>query len=214
MSDAFCRAVTGDSFSKRKLYTDNDDIFYTFMRCIGFSGVNLAASKSDLLDRGLIIELERISSDRQRQIKKIWKDFDEIKPQLLGYIFDILAKVLSMRQTSHIEVKDLPRLADWAEICELISRCLGYKDNQFIEAFGRNVKLQNEAAIEDSAIAQTIISFMEDKETWQGTPTQLLGLLGEIHLRRFFRNTSNILVKEPLKQHSSSIRMIFYLLPF
>jgi hypothetical protein len=180
MSDAFCRAVTGDSFSKRKLYTDNDDIFYTFMRCIGFSGVNLAASKSDLLDRGLIIELERIPSDRQRQVKKIWKDFNEIKSQLLGYIFDILAKVLSMSQTSHIDDKGLPRLADWAETCELISRCMGYKDNQFIEAFRRNVKLQNEAAIEDSAIAQTIISFMEDKETWQGTPTELLGLLEAI----------------------------------
>jgi hypothetical protein len=180
MSDAFCRAVTGDSFSKRKLYTDIEDIFYTFMRCIGFSGVNLAASKSDLLDRGLIIELERIPSDRQRQIKRIWEDFDEIKPQLLGYKFDILAKVLSMRQTSHIEVKGLPRQADWAETCELISRCLGYKDNQFIEAFRRNVKLQNEAAIEDSAIAQTIISFMEDKESWQGTSTELLRLLEEI----------------------------------
>lgn len=89
MSDSFCRAVTGDSFSKRKLYTDNDDIFYTFMRCIGFRGVNLAASRSDLLNRGLIIELERIPSDRQRQIKKIWKDFDRMKPQLLDYIFDI-----------------------------------------------------------------------------------------------------------------------------
>jgi hypothetical protein len=177
MSDAFCRAVTGDSFSKRKLYTDNDDIFYTFMRCIGFSGVNLAASKSDLLDRGLIIELERINSDRQRKIKKIWKEFDEIKPQLLGYIFDILVKVLNMRQTSHIEVKGLPRLADWAETCELISRCMGYEDNEFIEAFRRNVKLQNEAAVEDSAIAQTIIAFMEDKQTWEGTPTELLGLL-------------------------------------
>jgi hypothetical protein len=117
ISDAFCRAATGDSFSKRKLYTDNDDIFYTFMRCIGFSGVNLAATKSDLLDRGLIIELERISSDSQRQIRQIWKDFDEMKPQLLGYIFDILSKVLNMRQSSnHIDVKGLPRLADWAEV--------------------------------------------------------------------------------------------------
>ncbi|HET7285043.1 MAG TPA: hypothetical protein VFI70_10190 [Nitrososphaeraceae archaeon] len=191
MSDAFCRAVTGDSFSKRKLYTDNDDIFYTFMRCIGFSGVNLAASKSDLLDRSLIIELERIPSDSQRQIKKIWKDFNEIKPQLLGYIFDILAKVLSMRQTSHIDVKGLPRLADWAEACELISRCLGYKDNQFIEAFRRNVKLQNEAAVEDSAIAQTIISFMEGKEMWQGTPTELLGLLETVASSTLSINTKN-----------------------
>jgi hypothetical protein len=135
------------------------------MRCIGFSGVNLAASKSDLLDRGLIIELERINSDRQRKIKKIWKEFDEIKQQLLGYIFDILVKVLSMRETSHIEVKGLPRLADWAETCELIARCIGYKDNQFIEAFRNNVKLQNEAAVEDSAVAQTVIAFMEDKQT-------------------------------------------------
>jgi hypothetical protein len=190
MSDAFCRAVTGDSFSKRKLYTDNEDIFYTFMRCIGFSGVNIAASKSDLLNRGLIIELERIPSDRQRQVNKIWKDFDEIKPQLLGYIFDTLAKVLNIRQTSHIEVKGLPRLADWAETCELISRCMGYKDNQFIEAFRRNVKLQNEAAIEDSAIAQTIITFMEDKQTWDGTPTELLGLLVEI-AARLSVNTKN-----------------------
>lgn len=85
----------------------------------------------------------------------------------MGYIFDILAKVLSMRQTSQIEIKGLPRLADWAEACELISRCMGYKDHQFIEAFRRNVKLQNEAAIEGSAIAQTIISFMEDKEAWR-----------------------------------------------
>jgi hypothetical protein len=82
-----------------------------------------------------------------------------------------------MRQTSHIEVKGLPRLADWAETCELISRCMGYEDNEFIEAFRRNVKLQNEAAVEDSAIAQTIIAFMEDKQTWEGTPTELLGLL-------------------------------------
>jgi hypothetical protein len=177
MSDAFCRAVTGDSFTKRKLYTDNDDIFYTFMRCLGFSGVNLAATKSDLLDRGLIIELQRISTDKQRQIKHIWKEFQEMKPQLLGYIFDILANVLKKRQTSHVDVKGLPRLADWAEVCELISRCMGYKENQFIEAFGRNVKLQNEAAVEDSAIAQAIIYLMENQSRWEGTPTALLAQL-------------------------------------
>jgi hypothetical protein len=78
-----------------------------------------------------------------------------MKPQLLCCIFDILAQVLNMRQTrGHIDIKGLPRLADWAEACELISRCLGYKDNQFTEAFRRNIKLQNEAAVEDSAIAQ------------------------------------------------------------
>ena len=128
MLDAFCRAVTGDSISKRKLYTDNDDVFYTYMRCLGFSGVNLAATKSDLLNRGLIIQLERITTDSQRQIKHIWQEFESMKPQLLGFIFDILVKVLMMRQqTVKVDVTGLPRLADWAEVCELISRCLGNK---------------------------------------------------------------------------------------
>lgn len=180
MSDAFCRAVTGDSISKRKLYTDNDDVFYTYMRCLGFSGINLAATKSDLLNRGLIIQLERITTDSQRQIKHIWQEFESIKSQLFGFIFDILVKVLMMRQqTVKVDVTGLPRLADWAEVCELISRCLGNKPGDFIEAYRRNVGLQTEAAIEDSAIAQAIMSFMEDRPLWEGKMNELLGELEE-----------------------------------
>ena len=61
ISDQLCRAVTGSGFSKRELYTDDEDIIYNFKRCIGFNGINLGATKADLLDRGLIIELERIA---------------------------------------------------------------------------------------------------------------------------------------------------------
>ena len=42
-------------FSKRQLYTDDDDIIYHFRRCIGFNGINLRATKADLLDRAIII---------------------------------------------------------------------------------------------------------------------------------------------------------------
>ena len=35
------------------LNTD-DDILHYFLRCIGFNGINLAATKADLLDRGII----------------------------------------------------------------------------------------------------------------------------------------------------------------
>ena len=41
ISDALCRAVTGSGFSKRQLYTDDEDIIYFFQRCIGFNGINL-----------------------------------------------------------------------------------------------------------------------------------------------------------------------------
>jgi hypothetical protein len=150
MSDAFCRGSTGDSVQKRKLYTDNDSVFYSYMRCIGFSGVNLAATKSDLLSRGLIIELDAIYKEKQSLQTKMYMKLEELKPQLLGFIFDILVKVLAMKQDpehNKVNVSGLPRLADWGEVCELISRVLGNPDNAFIEAYNRNVKLQNEAAI-------------------------------------------------------------------
>ena len=52
--------------------------------------VNLAATKSDLLDRGLIIKVERIDDKLKRKKQHIWHEFEGIRPQILGCIFDIL----------------------------------------------------------------------------------------------------------------------------
>ena len=71
ISDALCRAVTGTGFSKRQLYTDDEDIIYFFLRCIGFNGINLAATKADLLDRGIVIQLERIPKKEKRNLPDI-----------------------------------------------------------------------------------------------------------------------------------------------
>ena len=73
VSDLLCRAVTGSGFSKRVLYTDDDDFIYSLKRCVGFNGINLGATKADLLDRGLIIQLERVAKEKWRKIEDIWK---------------------------------------------------------------------------------------------------------------------------------------------
>ena len=39
-----------------------------------------------------------------------------IKPQLLGYIFDILVKVLQVKKNGGIKLNGQPRMADFAEI--------------------------------------------------------------------------------------------------
>ena len=48
VSDLLCRAVTGSGFSKRVLYTDDDDFIYSLKRCVGFNGINLGATKADI----------------------------------------------------------------------------------------------------------------------------------------------------------------------
>ena len=152
------------------MYTDDDDKIYNFKRCVGFNGINLAATKSDLLDRGLIIKVERIDDKVKLKKEKIWQEFEKLRPQLLGYIFDILVKVLDMRQTTSVEFEKLPRMADFAEVAEIISRCMGNKDNQFIDAYYENIKLQTEEILETSLVASAILKFMHEiKKNGRGT---------------------------------------------
>lgn len=98
ISDILCRAVTGSGFSKRELYSNDDDIIYNFSHCIGINGINLGATKSNLVDRGLIIEHTPIPKDRKRLLKDIWQKYYEIRPQLLGYIFDVLVRILQFQR--------------------------------------------------------------------------------------------------------------------
>jgi hypothetical protein len=72
------------------------------------------------------------------------------------------------------EIKGLPRMADFAEIGEIISRCMGYKNNKFIGAYYGNIDLQVEEAIAANAIGTTITELIENKQEWKGTATQLL----------------------------------------
>jgi hypothetical protein len=174
-----CRAVTGSGFSKRVLYTDDDDFIYSLKRCVGFNGINLGATKADLLDRGLIIQLERLTKDKWRKVEDIWKEFEELRPQLLGYIFDILVKVLRWKKEGHSLSLSLSRMADWTEYGEIIARCMGYKDKEFLTAYYNNIQLQTEEVLESSPVAIALIDFMLllESESHSASGTKWLSLL-------------------------------------
>ena len=72
------------------------------------------------------------------------------------------------------------RMTDFAKSCEIISRWLGYPENAFIDAYRENIDNENDEIIEYSPVAESIITFMQNKKRWTGTPTQLLQQLGDI----------------------------------
>lgn len=194
MSDLLCRTVTGNSFSKRQLYTNDDDFFYNFKRVVGLNGINLGATKADLLDRGLIILLERITKENRRKVEDIWKEFEEIKPRLLGYIFDILVKVLQYKSNNpHFSLPGgFNRMADWEEYAEIISRCIGESDNEFQRVYQDNIGIQIDEAIAASPLSMAVVELMKDeidsktgeiirpRIEWEGTATQLSQELNNI----------------------------------
>jgi len=89
-SDQLCRAVTGSGFVKRGLYENDKDIIYNMKRAVGYNGINITATRPDLLDRILSIHLKPINKRDRRKLSYLQKEFQKILPPLLGCIFDIL----------------------------------------------------------------------------------------------------------------------------
>ena len=184
LSDAFCRGATGTADSKRALYTDDDDVLYQFIRCIGINGINLIANKADLLDRSIIAELLRIDPKNVRDFKcDIIPEFNRLKPQLLAYIFDILVKVLRMKSEGGIYLESKSRMADFEVHAEMISRCMSYEPLQFIKAYNANKEIGSGQALESSPVAKALIEFMDDQNHWEGTTTELLSELESVAVR-------------------------------
>jgi hypothetical protein len=194
LSDEACKAVTGIGQSKRKLYTDDDEIVYEYKRCLGFNGINISLTEPDALDRSMMIELDRIAKENRRVESDIMAEFLRLRPKLLGYIFDTLVKTLQIKPT--VKLNDLPRMADSALWGEAIARAMGYKDLEFIQAYYQNIGKQNIEAIENHPLGQTIAKFYEEeiqaksKASWEGQPAKLLEQL-EIVAQRHKINTNH-----------------------
>ncbi len=177
-SDALCRAVTGEGFSKRELYTDDDDVIYAFRRCVGLNGINLAAKKPDLLDRSILFRLERIAKERRQEERVLWRRFDEARPRILGAIFDALAGALRLRE--EIVLSGVPRMADFTYWGCAIARALGYAQDEFLRVYYDNIDEQHQEAIEGNVVATVILVLMEERQRWTGSASELLKELCDI----------------------------------
>jgi hypothetical protein len=177
-SDQLCRAVTGSGFVKRSLYTNDEDVIYNMKRAVGYNGINVSAHKADLLDRLLNLKLKHIDKRKRKKIKQLQKEFERILPYLLGYIFDLLVKILG--RLGEVKLEELPRMADFAEMGELISRCLGNPDGLFTDAYNRNIGQTNDEVINSNLVATAINLLMNKQKILAGKAGELLANFNEL----------------------------------
>ncbi len=139
-SNMICRAITGGSFEKRAQYTNGDVYAISLMRKILINGVDFIVSQSDLADRAIIYELERILEDQRKTDKFIEEAFQRLLPDLLGQIFLTLQKVLGTVNEVEKQIKILPRMASFGIHGEAIYQALGHKQDEFLELYNESIK--------------------------------------------------------------------------
>ena len=194
-SDALCRAVTGEGFSKRQLYTDDEDIIYHFQRCVGLNGINVAATRADLLDRSILIGLDRIPPELRKEESRLEAALAEARPQVLGGIFDALS--LAMALKPGIRLESHPRMADFAAWGCAISQALGTSAEAFLTALQRNQQSRNEEVLVTHPVAVALDALMALRARWEGRPTELLSVLDEIAQEQKIDTKSRSWPKQP-----------------
>lgn len=170
-SDALCRAVTGGAFSKRKLYTDSDDVIYRFIRPFILNGINIPGASPDLLDRAIILPLGSIDpADRQAE-QELAARFEEVRPYIFGAMLDALSA--AMRGVASVQLDSLPRMADFARWGYVIAEHLGIGGKVFLQQYQKNALLQHVEVISSDPVAHSVLAFAKAVDTFEGTATEL-----------------------------------------
>jgi len=171
LSDSLCRLSTGGGFSTRELYSDDQEKLFEATRPGLLNGIEGIVSRGDLLDRSLTIYLPSIPEKKRKSEKEFWREFEIAKPRILGALLN--AVVCGLRRLPDVALKNLPRMADFAEWITALEPSLGWKPETFMKAYTANRVTSNSLALEASPIVTALRELCDDGG-WEGTAAELL----------------------------------------
>jgi hypothetical protein len=178
LSDAFCRLSTGGGFGTRELYTDQDEVIFDSQRPLLLTSIEEVATRSDLLDRCLIVWLPAIPEDRRRSEAELFEAFRRVRPQILGALLD--AVTVALYRLPSIKLTGLPRMADFALWATAAETGFGWASGTFMAAYQGNRECANEVALEASVVARPLLDLLETQGEWTGSSGELLKVLEDL----------------------------------
>ena len=176
VSDDLCRVTTGTGFSKRMLYSDDEDVIYSLQKTIMINGINVVAQRPDLLDRAVIYRLPDISDAHRKSIQDLKREFELAKPFLLGALLDTFVKALNLPEPA---LDRKYRMADFTVWAYRFAEALDWSGKDFLTAYSENVMRQAEESVQSNVAIDVLIQYLNgfERPDWEGTATQLLANL-------------------------------------
>ncbi len=198
ISDTICRAISGYAFSKRELYSNDDDIILKIKRCIGINGINMVAIRPDLLERSILVELQPIAANKRLLEKELLEQFENQKPAFLGACFDVISKAIILKKG--LKLANKPRMSDFFEWGYCFTEALGLNPEKFVDAYNCNLKKQYLESIYSEFSMKLLYEHINERKHWEGTADDLNSELfklacnkGLIEYKREWKITANSL---------------------
>lgn len=175
LSDSMCRLATGGGFSTRELYSNDEETIFDVVRPLILNGIEETVSRSDLLDRALIIECPRITEQSRKTEAECKSSFASEHGKLLGALFDAVS--CAIRELPNVKLERLPRMADFAKWACAAEPAFNLPGRTFLARYESNRATAHAVTLDSSPIGKALVGFMQGKTVWQGTAEELRGLL-------------------------------------
>ena len=172
LSDALCRLATGGGYATRELHSDQSEIVLDAQRPMILNGIPDLASRPDLGDRAITIELPTIPENQRRSMRDVQRTFDETRPGVIGALLD--AASAALRNINTIQLDKAPRMADFAEWITAAEPGLGWEELSFVQVFKDNRDSAIRSSVEDDTIIQGILDILSEQTMFKGSSTALL----------------------------------------
>lgn len=177
MSDAFCRLATGGGFRTRALYTDDSERLFNSIRPMIMNGISDIATRHDLADRSLIVQLPVIPKAKRVPEKELMRRWESNKRGLFGALCNALAVALA--NEASVRLPTLPRMADFATWATAGETAFGWEPGTFMREYENNQKALVEIALEADPVAVAVIRLIHRHRAheYHGTASDLMILL-------------------------------------
>ena len=126
-------------------------------------GIDDFVVRGDLRDRSVFLHLSSIPATSRRTERTFWPAFRADYPRILGGVLDAI--VGGLRELPSVDLKELPRMADYAEWGEATSRGLGWGAGTFVSTYDDNRKEATEVMLEDSPLAAILLTYARGEST-------------------------------------------------
>ncbi|GLW20677.1 ATP-binding protein [Microbispora triticiradicis] len=156
LSDALCRAVTGDGMSDRALYSDDDVVVLEFRRVLAMTTIDAGALAGDLAERLLTIELSLIPDSKRREEAELDAAFADAHAAILASLFDVLAAVL--KALPDVTLTERPRMVDFARVLAAIDHV---KDWHTLESYRASARNAVADVLDGEPFAQAVVQLVD-----------------------------------------------------
>ena len=174
LSDALCRLSTGGGHATRQLHTDFDEVLFEAQRPCMLNGIEELATRSDLLERSLVLNLPAIPDRHRRSEAELWQSFNLNRPRLLGALYHAISVALA---NPHVHLEHRPRMADFAEWVVAAEGACPWPKGEFLKVYRENREDAKRLAVDASPVVVPIRRLLTECKTWKGTATELFGTL-------------------------------------